>query len=113
MFITLLQKWRGNLQKYLNAHFQILIKLLLQFNYRMSVIVIKILHFFSCGQNCDLHKLAEIEKDEVCHLVAGYNISWKDLTFIYCQLYTLSIRIKKILQSCRYADISGYSYTQQ
>ena len=57
------------------AHPAILTKLVLQSNYRMTVISMKIMKTLSYDQNCELHKMSEIEKQAVgfpvvCDLVA-------------------------------------------
>ena len=47
------------------------------------MIMVKIMNIFSYNQNCERHKMAEIE-DEVCHLVAeAAIIRWQHLILFY------------------------------
>ena len=34
------------------------------------MIIVKIMDISSCNQNCEIHKMAVTEEEEVCHLVA-------------------------------------------
>ena len=65
------------------------------------MIIVKIMDIFSCNQICDVHNIAEIEENEVYHLVAeGVIISWQQLILFILILYTWFSCIKKIRQSC-------------
>ena len=69
-----------------------------------------VLQFISHGQKCDFHKMADIEKEGMCHLMArAVNIKGEHFIF---HLYTLFSCMKKSAQSCRYVGLSGHSSAQ-
>ena len=65
-----------NLQLCLKSHLKILMKLFLQSSYRLLNITMKFIKVFNSGQDCDLYKMDEIEKEAVgfpviCHHMVG------------------------------------------
>ena len=101
-FIPYAWKWRVKTYNMCpKVHLDILTKLLLQSNCRITMVSLKIMNIFSCNQKCKLHMMAEIERG--CGIPCDMSL-WRWKAFIMWQhlifyLFTLFTCIRKIVKS--------------